>query len=750
MLREPGVFHPPGDHPATQEHDPIPKQPILEFHVSIPFSIALYLALAPAEEVPARTLPPTIPQEEDSLPVVGNVSPGMDSVEALDTVAVRGRRRVVPPSSEQAARMPLRNLENPQAYSVVTSGAIAKKGATTFSDAIRTVPGIVSEGYQPGVRAWPQLRGFTDQAFFRNGKMLGSWTENDIANIERVEVLKGPSGALFGGHGRASYGGVINRVTKTPQAGFGGEAQLVAGGDGYNRAAIDLNVPVDDEGKALSRVNAAYRKEDSFQDYGWGESFFFAPVLTYQASDRLKLLVEAEFFKVDAAVAAHWSPTAGVDDFDQLDFLRGRSFLTDEIASNHQTVYFNADAEYALGAHWKSTTSYAFSHSDYDYQSLMSGIDLVRDSVDRMAGRYVYDIDFTNVQQNFTGDFHVGPVRNRVVVGFDYLRDSERYSGTSASLASFATSSIAPYVSYQDYLAALAGTPAWAGGALDERYSAYVSDVVSPLPVLHLMASARYEYAVMSSPSPTIPGEDDPEFSFEQGAWTPKVGVVYEVLPGRLSMFGNYMGSTRNENRLRVDSNVSVKAEPERATQFEGGLKADLFDGRFGGTISAFDITVSDKIRSNPSRPGFSLQDGTQVHRGLELDLFALPVRGLELTAGYARLDATFENGANAGKQVSGAPENSAKYWASYTLPSGPAEGLGIGVGGDYRSDAYYDDANTIVVPGAHLVNASVSFTQIGYRLAVQVDNVADVVHWGVAGALQPGRTVKTSATIRF
>lgn len=717
--------------------------------MSIPLSIAFSLALAAADEAPAQTLP--IPLEQVATPVVAaEPPPRSDSVEALDTVAVRGRRRLAPASSEQAARMPLRNLENPQAYSVVTAEAIAKKGATTFADAIRTVPGIVSEGYQPGVRAWPQLRGFTDQAFFRNGKMLGSWTENDIANVERIEVLKGPSGALFGGHGRASYGGIVNRVTKTPQPGFGGEAQLVAGEDGYNRATIDLNVPVDEAGAVLSRVNAAYRKEDSFQDYGGAESYFFAPVLTYQASDRLKLLVEGEFFKVDAAVPAHWAPTAGVGNFDQLNFLRKRSFLTDEIASHHRTTYFNADAEYAIDAHWKSTTSYAFSHSDYDYQNLMSGIDLVRDSVDRMAGRYVYDIDFTNIQQNFNGDFRVGPVRNRVVLGLDYLRDAERYSGLSVPLASFPVSGIAPYVSYPDYLAALAGKPSWAGGALDERYSAYVSDVVSPLPVLHLMASARYEYAVMSSPSPSIPDADDPDFSYEQGAWTPKLGIVYEILPGGLSVFANFMGSTRNENRLLVDSNVSVKAKPERATQYEGGLKADLFGGRLGGTASVFDITVSDKIRPNPARPGFSLQDGTQVHRGLELDLYALPVRGLELTAGYAWLDATFENGSNAGKQVSAAPEHSVKYWAAYTLPGGPAEGLGIGVGGDFRSDAFYDDANTIVVPGVHLVNASVSFSRPGYRLAVQVDNVADTDHWGVAGSLQPGRTVKTSATLRF
>lgn len=673
-----------------------------------------------------------------------------DGAVALDKEVIQGRRAAVPKSSEQAARIPLRNLENPQAYSVVTSAALEKKGVLTYNDALRTVPGVVSEGYQPGVRPWPQLRGFTDQAFYRNGKMVGSWTESDVANIERIEVLKGPSGALFGGHGRASYGGVINRVTKTPYADFGGEARLTAGNDGYNRASIDVNAPLDAEKKTLARVNAAYRKEDSFQDYGWGESVFLAPVIVHRASDRLTLRVESEFFKFDGATAAHWLAGPGVTNLNQLNPYRERSFLTDEIANHHQTAYFNADVEFKITRYWTSTTSYAFSHSDYNYQSLMATVDLVRDSVDRSAGRYVYDIDFTNIQQNFNGDFRVGPVRNRMVVGFDYLRDSERYSGTAAPLGAFALDQIAPYLAYPDYLSALEGSPMWASGALDERYSAYVSDVISPLDVLHLMAGIRYEYAVMSSPSASVPGADDPAFSFEQGAWTPKLGAVYEVLPGRLSVFANYMGSTRNENRLQLDSNVSAKARPERATQYEGGVKADLLDGRLGGTVSVFDITVSDKIRPNPANTLYSLQDGTQSHRGAEFDLFALPLRGLEVTLGYAWLDAGFENGSNAGKQVASAPRHSAKYWIAYTLPEGAARGLGFGIGGDYRGEAWLDDANTVVVPEAHVLNASVSYDRPGYRLSFQVDNVGDATYWGVGGAPQPGRVARGTTAVKF
>src|SRR6187549_540043 len=84
-----------------------------------------------------------------------------DSAGAGDTIVpigkqvIRGRKSPMPKESEQAARIPLKNLENPQAYSVVTKETLKQQGITSYSEALRAVPGIVSEGSKPGVRSWP-------------------------------------------------------------------------------------------------------------------------------------------------------------------------------------------------------------------------------------------------------------------------------------------------------------------------------------------------------------------------------------------------------------------------------------------------------------------------------------------------------------------------------------------------------------------------------------------------------------------
>ncbi|HLR32647.1 MAG TPA: TonB-dependent receptor, partial [Fodinibius sp.] len=81
---------------------------------------------------------------------------------------------------------------------------------------------------------------------------------------------------------------------------------------------------------------------------------------------------------------------------------------------------------------------------------------------------------------------------------------------------------------------------------------------------------------------------------------------------------------------------------PERANQWEGGVKADFFNGRLNATASYYDITVSDIVRSDPERATFSIQDGEIYSRGFELSLSAAPVPGLDITAGYSHNESKY------------------------------------------------------------------------------------------------------------
>lgn len=671
-----------------------------------------------------------------------------------EVVITTNRNKFAQKESDVVARLPLKNIENPQVYNVVNAKMIKEQVLTSFDDALQDGAGVASGGSNPGTRSGSYLRGFAEQAFFRNGKMLGTWTENDMANIDHIEILKGPSGTLYGGHGRTSYGGVVDRITKKPYNGFGGEVSLIAGNYGYNRFTADINTPLNKDSSLLGRFNGAYRKETSFRDYGFAESFFIAPSFTYKASDRLTINIDGEMFKVKGADKAFFdiSSDAGITNVNQLNSLHDLSFSSNEIEYHKQTSVFTAEAIYKINDHWTSTTSYAFSHSDYDYPyaSITIGKDTM---ITRSLGTANYDIDFTNIQQNFNGDFKIGKLRNRIVAGLDYLRDNEIYTGGGVGYDSFNYSQVAPYISASQYSAAM-NVAGWTGGYVNDRYSAYVSDVLDLTPRLHAMASVRYEYSKSVTPSATKPDAKDPDNSYNQGAWTPKLGLVYEILDKQLSVFGNYMGGTQNVGPLLTNdgsgNGKTIKAKPETARQWEGGIKSDLFDHKLSVTASYYNISVDNKVRTDPSNINFSLQNGTEAHKGFELELFSNPIAGFNIMAGYGYLDAKFVSGTDEGKVPSFAPKSTANYWVSYTITSGKAKGLGLGTGANYRSNTFLTSENTVIIPSAFVVGASLFYEQARYRIAAKMDNLTNKVYWGDYLNSQAPRTVKIALTVNF
>jgi iron complex outermembrane recepter protein len=139
------------------------------------------------------------------------------------------------------------------------------------------------------------MRGFIVQSTLRNGIAGNVAALTDAANLEKLEVIKGPSATLFG-NVLTSYGGLMNRVTKKPYDHFGGEINYSTGSYEFNRVGIDINTPLDSAKNVLLRVNAAYRYEGSFTDNGWNKGFVLAPSLSYKVNDKLNFLLDAEFY----------------------------------------------------------------------------------------------------------------------------------------------------------------------------------------------------------------------------------------------------------------------------------------------------------------------------------------------------------------------------------------------------------------------------------------------------------------------
>ena len=199
--------------------------------------------------------------------------------------------------STDIAKMPLRNIENPQTYSVVPKEIIKNQILLTNREIVNNSVGVVAFNNPTGaVTAW--IRGFETRNAVKNGMATQFRAESDPINIERVEVVKGPSGTLYGANA-VSFGGLINKVTKVPHEYNRTELGLYMGSYDLMRITADVNTPLNKEKTALFRVNSAYNYQHSFQDIGNYRNITVAPSFLYKVNDRFEILTETEFASVN-------------------------------------------------------------------------------------------------------------------------------------------------------------------------------------------------------------------------------------------------------------------------------------------------------------------------------------------------------------------------------------------------------------------------------------------------------------------
>lgn len=696
----------------------------------------------------------------------------------LEEVVVSSRN----PDKENrfVAKMPLTNLENPQVYNTVSAELLKQQAITNFDDALRNVPGISrtweSTGRPGDGGSYFALRGFDAQPMLTNGLPGLSFGNLDPSNIEEIEVLKGPSGTLFGGS-VYSYGGMINTVTKKPYYDFGGEVAYNFGSFGLNRITADFNTPLSKTEKIAMRVNMAYHNENSWQDAGFKKSFFVAPSLSYIVNDRLSFQVMTEFLDEERAVppvffhSDRYTPLP-FKNLSELNLNRELSFTSNELTMKNPRFNMQAQMLYKLSSQWTSQTVISRStvKSNGIYTYIWDDDPSTADFFNQYFHRDAFTQSATDIQQNFNGDFMIGKVRNRLLVGLDFYSRTTIDHGSDWVVGRVVTPQgevITEDPSSGDPIPAVPLTLSAVNALIDQTgyvvnsnvtnsfYSAYVSDVVNILPNLMAMASLRVDH-FRSGGEKFIDDED-----FDQTLVSPKLGLVYQPIPDRLSLFANYMNGFINQEP-RQTTNGLKSFKPEHANQLEYGIKANLFGGKLFGTVSVYDIRVRDRVVPLPDDMNDYRQGAKVSSKGFEVDLTSNPVAGLNLIAGYSYNDiqslaGTFndfysEPGRSPGGQ---GPKNLANFWATYKFLKGGLKNFGIGVGGNWASEYRVIDnsaTGNFDLPSYTLVNASLFYNGEKVRVTCNVNNLNDeeyyIGYWSVNP--QKGRNFVMSVAYKF
>jgi iron complex outermembrane receptor protein len=672
------------------------------------------------------------------------------------------------------AKIPLKNLENPQVYNTVSTEILKQQAVTSYDDAMRNVPGIVrtweSTGRAGDGAAYFALRGFDAQPALVNG--LPGLTSGDLdpADVEEIEVLKGPSGTLFGGSFYA-YGGIINTVTKKPYFGSGGEIAYNFGSFGLNRVTADFNTPLSKTEKIALRVNTAYHSENSFQDAGFKKSFFVAPSLVYEVNDRLSFHFLTEILDEERAVAPIFFQSDRLSPLpfktvDELNLNNKLSFTSNDLTIRNPKFNLQGQMLYKLSDEWNSQTTFSRgtvkSNGIYGY---------IWDDVsgDNYFSQYFHNEDqvtnITDIQQNFNGDFKIAGLRNRLLVGLDYMNTRVVDNGSGWGWARnvtpqgdvnyadpFSGETLAPvYLTKASVDNLLAGMEPSHSNISNTSYSAYASDVVNVTPGLMAMASLRADYFDSRGEAGT------PDDDFHQFALSPKFGLVYQPLPNKVSVFANYMNAFINVAPEEVadpdGSNPRVKSfKPEHADQLEYGIKTNLFSNRLQATVSVYDIKVSDRVVGDPDNLHNFVQGGKVGSRGFEVDIRSNPFPGLNLIAGYShnatkviagdKNDFYSEPGRSPGGQ---GPQNLANIWATYKFSGNSLKNFGIGIGGNYAGEYKVIDnsiTGIFTLPAYTLLNAGLFYSPENFRIGFNLNNLTNAVYYTGYWSINPQKPI--------
>ncbi|NJL42773.1 MAG: TonB-dependent receptor plug domain-containing protein [Pseudanabaena sp. SU_2_4] len=235
--------------------------------------------------VPSATTVATIPEE--------------DEVEI--TVTDEQQRGYRVPNATTATRTDTAILDTPQSIQVIPQQILKDQQIIRVDQALRNVSGVTGNFGTFGGAEILTIRGFTTDSFantpiLRDGfRVYYNLGPQETANLEQIEVIKGPSSVLYG---QNEPGGLINLVTKQPLSKPFYDLQFQAGNFGLIRPSLDLTGPLDADGNLLYRLNLAYQRSNGFRDFQTdNERFFVAPVLKWKIKRSHKYLFHPGIFE---------------------------------------------------------------------------------------------------------------------------------------------------------------------------------------------------------------------------------------------------------------------------------------------------------------------------------------------------------------------------------------------------------------------------------------------------------------------
>lgn len=407
-------------------------------------------------------------------------------------------------------------IQVPQSVSVITRKLLDDQKVIRVEQALRNVSGV-SIGYSAQGRAANDTmfcRGFPC-AFFknnlRNDDFQQAFAFRDVANMQRLEVLKGPASVLYG---RSEPGGIINILTKQPQADRYASIEQIVGSYNFYRTMVDVTGPMNESKTLLFRINGAYENTESFRDFVHGQRTFVAPVFAWKPGNNTTITIEGEYIRdrlsSDGGLPAIGQSIAPIprtrflgEPFDSTGVEEGRVSLR---------VAHRFNDNWQLDSQFRTDQSTIIGHFTNPGAVQANNQTLTRLLFDQLADTSSY-----YWRNDLIGKVATGSIKHNLLTGVELGRQA---ASLDLATAPFGAINIFNPVYNQTLVPAL--TKARVATTFANSVGAYVQDQVEVFDNFHVLAGARGDYFYQHS---TTPGGDTKAENF---GFSPRIGLTYQ------------------------------------------------------------------------------------------------------------------------------------------------------------------------------------------------------------------------------
>lgn len=635
----------------------------------------------------------------------------------------------------------------PQAIDTVKTTNVLDYGINDLGTALSGLPNVSNSADTrfDGLR----IRGFdASNDFYLDGIRDDSQYVRDLHNIERLEVLKGPAAVLYG---RGSQGGIVNRVSKAPQAGRRSKIEVQGGSEDLRSLYADLST---DPSENISlRLNMGNQDSNSFRDDISSHRQLFAPSMSWQLTPDLNWLVQYEYSRFDR------TPDRGIPSINgrpadvgrDTTYGDSRDFIDDKAQSLRSRL------SYDFNEHWQLRQTLGVFKLDSDFDNTyLTGYTPATGRVARQ--HWQQDLRTRNLFNNIEleGSFDTFGLEHRLLTGIEtgnQRRDPKLYTAATSGAGSQVVPSLDPFnPDRRQRHTGLMSVSSHNYTEVESR-ALYVQDQLRLNDQWQLLGGLRYDRFEVDTTN-RLRGIREERDSHST---SPRVGVVWTPLtdhsfyaswtktfsPVGGGLIGITPGATGNTNDL----------SPELTKQKEIGVKSDWLEDRLSTTLAVYELELYNRRTTDPDNPSRTLLSGLQRSRGIELTATGQLTGNWSMRGGIGIQDATIvkDNNGLEGNRVSNVAKRNASVFVTWKPETGWYAETGLTLVGQ----RYADNQNTAVLPGYGRWDALAGYRQKDWDLRAALNNMTDRTYYSSAtsaGQIRLGdpRSVVVTGTYSF